>query len=439
VNGKVLIDVVDREKLSQAEFPFERGDEILSVDGQAIGDFISEMKRYVATGYDLTQDRIASWLVFRRPAALVPVPAKPEVEVEIRRGTSEIIEKVKLPWQDEGEGLDETKVADHLRPLFKSTSYFHQTKNRFDLLSSREIPELYMGKRRMERSYMCSGGSRVEVPKDATKLIEEPFVAYYHPTAKGNVGYLRIPHYMWQKPDDENYAYKILDKYVYAIHELEKNTVGLIIDQDHNCGGSVEYLEALVSHFMDRPVEPLLFQLRATRQTYIDIKEWQQETATDTMTHKLIDANLKLVRETWEKGGFLTPKLGLASSVILPSPIRYSKPIVMTIDELSGSGGDAFPSLMKGYGRATLVGQRTSGLGGHVTAMPSLNNSAMKIQMTRSLFYRPDGVPVENNGAVPDVEYVITRDDFLYNYKGYQKFYLNVLFQQIDKQPKPLP
>ncbi|MBI3018067.1 MAG: hypothetical protein HYY62_08805 [Deltaproteobacteria bacterium] len=61
--------------------------------------------------------------------------------------------------------------------------------------------------------------------------------------------------------------------------------------------------------------------------------------------------------------------------------------------------------------------------------LPPLNNSGIQLRMTKSLFYRPDGVAVENNGAIPDFPYTITRDDFVYKYKNYQKFYLQKLLE----------
>jgi len=225
-----------------------------------------------------------------------------------------------------------------------------------------------------------------------------------------------------------------MEKYTYAISVLEKNTVGLIIDQDHNCGGSVNTVEDMVSMFMDYPVDPLTFQLRASKKSYLDLNDWKTETPTETLNFKHLENILALVKSSWQKGDYLTPKIGLTREKIFPAQIRYSKPVVITIDELAGSGGDAFPSLMKGYGRATLLGQTTAGLGGHINNMPDLNNAAMKINMTMSLFYRPDGVAVENNGAVPDVEYVPTRDDFMNGYKNYQKFYLQALLEQVAKR-----
>ena len=106
----------------------------------------------------------------------------------------------------------------------------------------------------------------------------------------------------------------------------------------------------------------------------------------------------------------------------------------MLVDEMSGSGGDAFPSLLQGYGRAKLLGTRTMGAGGHVEVQPALYFSQLGTRMTKSLFYRPDGVPVENNGAVPDIAYAITRDDFMYGYRDYQRFYLAKILELVDSR-----
>ena len=38
VEGKVLIDAIDREKLPEAEFPYKKGDELVKVDGKPVHD-----------------------------------------------------------------------------------------------------------------------------------------------------------------------------------------------------------------------------------------------------------------------------------------------------------------------------------------------------------------------------------------------------------------
>jgi C-terminal processing protease CtpA/Prc len=134
------------------------------------------------------------------------------------------------------------------------------------------------------------------------------------------------------------------------------------------------------------------------------------------------------VRRAWAKGDRLAPKTTFHNNRELqPNGIRYTKPILMLVDEMSGSGGDAFPAMLQGMQRAKLMGVRTMGAGGHVQAAPGLNYSSNRLNLTKSLFYRPDGVAVENNGAVPDIAYQPTRDDFLYKYKNYQNRYLEEL------------
>lgn len=141
---------------------------------------------------------------------------------------------------------------------------------------------------------------------------------------------------------------------------------------------------------------------------------------------------LKIVSDNWMAGNFMTPKTSFhGSQLVSPSVVHYTKPIIVLIDELSGSGGDAFPSMMKGFGRATLLGTRTMGAGGHVVELPGLNNSQLMVRMTKSLFFRPDGVAVENNGAVPDIDYAITRDDYVYGYKLYREFYTQKLLDLV--------
>ena len=140
-----------------------------------------------------------------------------------------------------------------------------------------------------------------------------------------------------------------------------------------------------------------------------------------------------MIKKGWKKGDFLSEKTPIVGEEVMnPNKVRYTKPIVMLIDYMSGSGGDAFPGLLQGYGRAKLFGTRTMGLGGHVTEIPNLNYSQIKLRMTRSLFYTPKDVEIENNGVTPDVQYKITRYDFLYDYKEYQKAYLKELFKLIE-------
>lgn len=427
VDGKVLIGNIDRTKLSEKDFSFAKGDEVVSIDGTPVAKVIEDLSHYLGSGFSLTEKRNATQLLFVRSARRFKVPTG-EVEIEIRRGTSNILDKAKLKWEVSGNPFDEKIQPMAFRPN-------NAIGTNYDMLSIRQ--EIYdlLGKDRAERSYRCSGDTRIAIPSDATIIMKKPFVAYYHPTKLGNIGYLRIPHYYWQSDDGKTNTYEeVFKQYEYAIQQLEQNTLGLIIDQDHNCGGSVDFLHRMVSLFISEPVAPMQFQLLASKKEYLDFKSWMNEVADNSIEQKDLQSVLDLIKTTWDKGEYLTPMTTLSGDkLIYPNRFHYTKPIVMLIDELAGSGGDAFPSIMGGIKRATLLGTRTSGLGGHVESQPALNNSGLNWRMTKSLFYRPDGVPVENNGAVPDVPYTITRDDYVYEYKNYQSFYLKTLFEKIQK------
>ncbi len=429
VEDMVLIDTVDRKQLPVEKFPFERGDEIMSIDGVPMRVILDELQSYQGSGYSKTSRRRAAMIVFYRAGAVVPVPTG-TAKIVIRRGTSKVLETVSLDWKISGTPLDEvpTPEGDHRF----SAPFFLADFNR-NMLFTGDDWTAHVGKERAEKSFRCSGNTRIAIPSDATIIMKDPFVAYYHKTPKGNIGYLRIPHYYPVAADGKTFEYeKRYSQYLYAIRILEKNTVGLIIDQDHNCGGSVDYLENMVGLFMSKPYKPMQFQLRANKEEYLDWKKYAEAAAPHTDARKGAELVRDLIRKSWEAGDYLTPTTSINGIEWLqPSPYAYTKPIVMLIDEISGSGGDAFPALMQGYGRATLLGTRTSGLGGHVNELPPLNNSQIAIRMTKSLFFRPDGVEVENNGAVPDVPYSITRDDFMYGYKGYQEFYLKTLLSKL--------
>ncbi len=83
--------------------------------------------------------------------------------------------------------------------------------------------------------------------------MKTPLIAYYHPTKHGNIGYLRNPHYMPVNKTTGEQEFELrFEQYKYAVKILEEQTVGLINDQDHNCGGSVGYLTNMASLFLNQ-------------------------------------------------------------------------------------------------------------------------------------------------------------------------------------------
>jgi C-terminal processing protease CtpA/Prc len=420
VNGQVLITSIDRNQLSEEAFPFAVGDVVLSVDDQPIEKFLDENVKYISSGNEFSRRQSASGRVFWRRAARHPFPTAKTVKVEIRPWDSRTPQTVELPWKVTGEDPEVN--------LFSSPSVWNKSK--FSLLNRQWIED----SKHVDNSYQCSGTTRIKIPDGATKIMDEPFVAYYYPTAKGNVGYLRIPHYYPQPIEDLQTILNWEAQYRYAVQILEANTVGLIIDQDHNCGGSVDIVNFTISLFMDRAFQASQFQFLANKETYIDFKTEVDAMPKNTEDYVSGQFLVELVKKTWLEGKTrLTEKTGFGGSLVEPSFVHYTKPVVVLIDERSGSGGDMFPAMMQGLGRAKLFGQTTGGLGGHVSAFASpLPFSQLKFNMTKSLFYDPRGVAIENHGAVPDQTYDITREDILTGFQPYQQAYTSYLLDQIQ-------
>ena len=425
VQGKVLIDQIDRKVLSETTFPFTRGDEILALDGRPVMEIVDEIAHYTGNGYALTSRRKAAMSIPYRATRTLPLP-KGSVSVTVRHGQSTITDTVKLEWKISGTALDE--ADDWTKPL--NTVDATSARRNYDSLSNQDFWADF-NDRKWEKSFRCSGNTRIDIPEGATVIMKDPFVAYYYPSPKGNIGYLRIPHYSPQNDvtgaDETRLRFT---QYEYAVSELEKNTVGLVIDQDHNCGGSVDYLHSVASLFIDHSIAPMQFRLLANKQEYLDLKGWADGTNHNTLEYQGVLKTMDSILKSWKAGDFMTPPLAINGiDLIHPHSTRYTKPIFMLIDELSGSGGDAFPALLQGNGRAKLIGTRTMGAGGHVTEQPALLYSQVKLRMTKSLFFRPDGVPVENNGAAPDFPYEITYDDFVFGYRNYRDFYTQKILE----------
>lgn len=431
VQGKILVDDVS-PRLPPGMFPFKKGDEIIAINGRPIMEEVKEIATYMGNGSRQTELRKATWSLFYRPGAFMPVPDG-SFNLEVRRKDSLITENVSAMWMALGEYIDEADLLVRDTPLMSNIPQLAAQPIDYMRLSDRESYELMYGKERMENSYKCSGTTRIKIPTDAVMLTEKPFVSYYHKTEKGYVGYLRIPHYSPEGKDASAAIEDFFSRYEYVIREMERNTVGLVIDQDHNCGGYVSLVEKMTTLFIEKPEKPMQFQLLASKEEYLKYRSWLQFFDGLTVLKEELANVETLLKRAWQTGAAMTEKTSLmGNDTVYPNRIRYTKPVVMTIDEMSGSGGDAFPSLIKGYGRAKLIGTRTAGMGGHVGRLPALNFSQINVQVTKSLFFRPDGVAVENNGATPDYPYSPTENDFVNGYEDYQKFYLEKLLQEIN-------
>ncbi len=290
--------------------------------------------------------------------------------------------------------------------------------------------DIYKDYPQLEKGFMCSTKTRFRPPTGAKPLLVSPFVAYVHDSPKGKIGYLRVPHFNWGSD-----AATRLKQYEWAISKLEAETEGLVVDATHNCGGSLSTLEEMLKMFAVKPFNGVQFEFLATRSELLTVKGWLDgEATTTTLQGEGLIGIVDAIKTAYGKGDRLTDKTTWnGKRELLPASIRYTKPMVVLTDEVSASGGDAFPAMLQGMGRATVIGSASMGAGGHVVAAPSLQYSGNELRITKSLFYHPNGKPIEGLGVTPDITYEPTIEDYLSGYVPYQLKVFETLFLKIDE------
>jgi C-terminal processing protease CtpA/Prc len=192
-------------------------------------------------------------------------------------------------------------------------------------------------------------------------------------------------------------------------------------------------MEGIVSLFMKGKFKPLTEEFRASKEELLmwksGLQNWFERPY--YLARDAFEQIVKLIEDSISKGLFLTPKTTLWGDQLIQGNGSYTKPVIVLVDYYAGSCGDAFPAMMQGLGRAKLLGTATGGLGGYVQPMEPLFYSQITYDMTQSLFFHPDGHAIENVGAIPDIDYEITIDDFVNGFTGYRTFYTEELLKLI--------
>jgi len=148
---------------------------------------------------------------------------------------------------------------------------------------------------------------------------------------------------------------------------------------------------------------------------------------------------LQANREGGNTGSISLNKTG--SLILLPSPVTYQKPLIVLVDDFSGSSADAFPAVIQDNGRGKIVGYRTMGLGGNVVEFAGTVYSQVTVRLTQSLMTRrqpvvttdlPTAPYVENIGVRPDIELdYMTRENLLNRGASFVNSFTRIILDQI--------
>ena len=117
--GKILIDFITRGTLPAARYPFEVGDEVVSLDGVPMVELIPRFRKYAISANPRSTDRQAVSRIFTRAQSRMPSAhlTDDKAQLVIRRASG-AEESYELPWVKSGDPF--TQAAPNLQPLAKA-------------------------------------------------------------------------------------------------------------------------------------------------------------------------------------------------------------------------------------------------------------------------------------------------------------------------------
>lgn len=443
-DGKLFLVDIDRTKLSSTSFPFNIGDELVTIDGRAASLVRDEVQKENIGNVEGTDRAIAEMRLFRRSAASgLKVPQGP-VTLGFRRKGETQVREMQLIWAYSPE-----KIAPR-GTLSASAIASALAKSKVNLFNPRMtvmMPDLAP----KQAGVYDLGARKSFIPDLGTKewesAPESNFYAYTFKTAEGKrVGYVRIASYT---PDDAAAAVKDMAA---IVQKFQAETDSMVIDQVNNPGGSVFYLYALAQLLSNQPLVTPRHRMTVTQADVLDalntINELSQiKTEEDVQKAvptgemggypvslefiKFMKSYAQFIVDEWTAGRRLTTPYWIAGvDKINPGQLAYTKPIMVITNELDFSGGDFFPTIMQDNKRVTVFGTRTAGAGGYINSVTLPNNVGIAgFSVTGSIAERVNGQPIENLGVTPDVSYSLTADDVQNGYAGYVK----AILEQVSK------
>lgn len=456
--------------------PVSVGDEIVSFDGQPTRLAIEKIWRQLGfQNHHLTDHRLLAqhFLTFRERALGIDTP-QGNVSLGVIPSGSRRKQTIDMEWIYSPHAPiddDESLTAQHALSLKEMSNVPSNTPEQrvikrmrslqmaYDVYALPEANRLSVGLD-AQNPYQI-GGRKTFTPVLGDILQEapesSPFYWYTFLAADGNTyGYLRLPSYSAGFSDEDEEAEALEAQaalFGNILNQLEQSTDKLVLDQNHNPGGSILYKYELASMFAKQPLKVPLHQeaLKA-----FDTAELEQEAAflesltSDEMAKAVLgntfdgfEVTLDRVHNFARYQRDLLSEIQTGKKLSRPLPLagvstlephkqyRYSKPVLLLADALCFSGGDFFPAVMQDNDRMVIMGQTTAGAGGYVLQWDKENFPAAsgiyQLSYTGSLAWRENGFPIESIGVIPDVFYHPTVKDIKTDYQPYKKAILKQL------------
>ncbi|MFI5344212.1 MAG: protease-like activity factor CPAF [Chlamydiales bacterium] len=452
IDGKPYIAWIDADEWPSDQKIIQLGDELIEFDGRLIQGVLDELKHNSGRlGDSPTDQSLADRKLTLRlgrsgdkiPQGILSITTQSPVDGEIHRSHLQWDykpEKIASPWDFSFLAGDifshffprKPTLEERINAALKKHSMIaslHQTRLAENQLRYGELGAAKSFLPMLGHpiwKYDHTGSAQLD-NKDLPYKIN--WFAYIYKNEEGHsIGCLRIPHYSGEDEDFTN----LLPLIAY----LEKHTDALVIDQLNNPGGYVFFMHDLLSLLTPYPLLTPKHQVAINQkevmeaveemdelQFYLSLNEEDKSAATHNKILGNVLGYYQFIIDEWNAGHVLTQPTHIGGvEAIQPHPyIRYTKPILMLINELDFSAGDFAPAILHDNQRAVLMGARTAGAGGAVTHFSFPNRYGIqKISFTETIAERVNLQKIENLGVIPDIEYQLTEEDLRNSYQSYK-------------------
>jgi C-terminal processing protease CtpA/Prc len=454
VDGKALVAEVFDPSL--ADRGIEYGDEILSVDGLTPFEYLDAALEIDAIANDLTNEHLIL-RAFLRPGFSERLrPTAPTAHVVVRKADGTEFSR-DLVWHELQEDTVEFPTLDAVMPALRQPSFMlHKlralTAHAKGSLATIGAVEPFFYTPATTAAFditpvVPSSDTLARYELDPASL-PDIFAALYSYEGRS---FLLIRQSSYNPPTYEDID-TYLQYYRAIMDQYDGFVDGLVVDQTHNPGGYIDYCSNFARLFTATPIQTFVEALNTDRPWINDLREYARLIDPTLSTEESLAYELQasIVEQAYDAGEGISRPLPWNPDTTLPPDESYvwTKPVIVLVDELAGSCGDAFPMLISNNHVAPLFGRRTMGLGGNVEPFGPLSNSDATLYLTRGLFTThrddetyPASVFVENNGVQPDIEHVISVDDFRAGFIEYMTHFSQELAQRVDAAgaPEPVP
>jgi hypothetical protein len=436
-DGKVLIEGINRSLLPASDYPFQIGDEVVSVDGSSAEELIRDFSKYVTDGNVRSTRRSATELIPVRPQSIMPhAPDVGDKATVVIRRSNDDLETYLIPWTKTGVPLLQAGLVPNPKTLVARSAVSDVSLDYAPYL--RTIAEFQIARAPIERGVSGFGALRpiFALPSNFKQRLgaNSSTDAFYSGTYDFDgyrMGFIRIPHFA---PSIGIPA--AIQQFEKELAYFQENTDGLIVDDMRNTGEIIYYGVEIARRLIGCSFRAVQFDIRATA-------EWIRSFSSDLDSARArrapqyvidtLEMFLKALEQAYaENRGltgplplnitFLNPPLAVPSPDVTPAGdaegrlIAYTKPVMVLIDEFSVSTGDMFPAMMQDANAALLFGMRTNGMGGTNAAYNAGAYSEVSIGPTRGLAVRKDAIATDDSPTAPFIENIGVRPEIVEDY-----------------------